>query len=176
MLKTLHYIHLLAYISVLSAMFGIYQIAFSNNVKKAILYLLLCGGCRVINNLIMRLKSDITSKQNNFGLQVDILASLIAFGVLPCLIVYNQNPSLFILPCLAFYMLAITTRLAMSIEAKTDNMQIVNAIAFILPLYQLLPLQGDWTRFIGANIILLSLSIIFIVQSIKKHCNAIKCT
>jgi len=119
---------ILTYLSILSAVVGIY-FAFEGNIKTAIVCMMFSGLCDTFDGRVANLK-----KRNNmqlyFGIQIDAMADLISFGILPAVILYSigQNNNSFgitntIIP--AIYVLAAFIRLAYftasEAESKGDN-------------------------------------------------------
>ena len=78
---------ILTYLSVLSATIGIY-FAFTGNIRHAIILMMVSGICDTFDGRIANLKKR-DNMQSNFGAQIDAMADLIAFGVLPAVILYS---------------------------------------------------------------------------------------
>ena len=88
------YTVILTYISALSAGVGIFvSIGFKNpHPYWAILCLMICGLCDTFDGRVARTKKNRTEMHKNFGIQIDSLSDLLAFGVLPACIgfaIYN---------------------------------------------------------------------------------------
>ena len=77
---------ILTYISLLAAMFGIFQSA-SGNITVAVFCLLFCGLCDMFDGKIARAIKR-TDDEKSFGIQIDSLCDLICFGVQPAVICY----------------------------------------------------------------------------------------
>jgi len=81
------YTVILTYLSMLSATCGI--IFCLNSVGHpyiGMLFLLLCGLCDAFDGKVARTKKNRTERMKKFGIQIDSLSDLIAFGVLPACI------------------------------------------------------------------------------------------
>ncbi len=95
MLGFYDYTVILTYCSVISAVIGIY-ISFSGTGHPyiAVMLLLLCGLFDTFDGRVARSKKNRTEKEKAFGVQIDSLSDLVAFGVLPACIgmsLYNND-------------------------------------------------------------------------------------
>lgn len=89
MLGFYNYTVILTYISLCSAVTGIFTgIMGSGHPFIATTCLMLCGLCDAFDGIVARSKKDRTTAEKKFGIQIDSLVDLIAFGVLPCAIGY----------------------------------------------------------------------------------------
>lgn len=124
----------LTYLSLLSAGLGIMvSLNGDGHPYMGIFFLLACGLCDAFDGRVARRKKNRTEMEKNFGVQIDSLADLVAFGVLPACIgnaMIRVSPSLPSVPKLhtekttdfpcaillfavmLFYMLAALIRLA----------------------------------------------------------------
>lgn len=81
------YTVLLTYLSLLSAGTGIFvSLSGDGHPYWGTLFLLICGLCDAFDGMVARTKKDRTPLQKNFGIQIDSLSDIIAFGVLPACI------------------------------------------------------------------------------------------
>ncbi|MBR4376637.1 MAG: CDP-alcohol phosphatidyltransferase family protein, partial [Spirochaetia bacterium] len=81
------YTVILTYLSMISATCGI--IFCLNNIGHpyiGMFFLLLCGLCDAFDGKVARTKKNRTERMKKFGIQIDSLSDLIAFGVLPACI------------------------------------------------------------------------------------------
>ena len=85
-----NYTVVLTYISLCSAVFGITQV-FEGNESAAFLCLVLSGICVLFDGKVARSKKDRTEHEKVFGIQIDSLADLVCFGVLPACIGYHYG-------------------------------------------------------------------------------------
>lgn len=83
-----NYTVILTYLSLCSAVVGITQV-FDGNDRIAILCLLISGICDLFDGKVARHKKDRTEQEKVFGIQIDSLADIVCFGVLPACIGYN---------------------------------------------------------------------------------------
>lgn len=77
------------YASALSALFG-FMLCLSGRPVAAVFCLLLSAGLDMIDGRIARSKRDRTREEKRFGVQLDSLADLLAFGALPALIFVTE--------------------------------------------------------------------------------------
>lgn len=85
-----NYTVILTYLSLCSSVFGITQV-FEGRDAIAILCLLVSGICDLFDGKVARHKKDRTDQEKVFGIQIDSLADLVCFGVLPACIGYNYG-------------------------------------------------------------------------------------
>ena len=85
-----NYTVILTYLSLCSAVVGITQV-FEGHERIAILCLLISGICDLFDGKVARHKKDRTDQEKLFGIQIDSLCDLVAFGVLPACIGYNMG-------------------------------------------------------------------------------------
>ena len=106
------YTVILTYISALSGFLGI-SLAFNKEYYYACLCLLLSGLLDGLDGSIAATKKDRNDQEKAFGVQIDSLSDLVAFGLLPAAIVFNLGTSdnFSTVVCL-FYLLAALIRLA----------------------------------------------------------------
>ena len=86
------YTTVLTYASLVSAVLGI-VFSFSGDGHPFIgsFFLLFCGLCDAFDGKVARTKKNRTEREKNFGIQIDSLCDVIAFGVLPgCICVGND--------------------------------------------------------------------------------------
>ncbi|MCQ2532346.1 MAG: CDP-alcohol phosphatidyltransferase family protein [Saccharofermentans sp.] len=77
----------LTYISLLSASLGIMvTLNGGGHPYLGVFFLLICGLCDAFDGRVARTKKDRTDIQKNFGIQIDSLSDLAAFGILPACI------------------------------------------------------------------------------------------
>lgn len=81
------YTVILTYLSLLSAGTGIVvSLAGKGHPYLGVFFLLFCGLCDAFDGKVARTKKDRTEMEKNFGIQIDSLSDLVAFGVLPACI------------------------------------------------------------------------------------------
>ena len=78
------YTVILTYLSVLSAGAGIIvSLTGAGHPYIGTMFLMLCGLCDTFDGKVARSKQNRTEKEKDFGVQIDSLSDLVAFGVLP---------------------------------------------------------------------------------------------
>ena len=87
MIGVYDYTVLLTYLSLLAASTGI-LVSLSGNGHPylGVFFLLVCGLCDAFDGKVARMKKDRNEMERNFGIQIDSLSDLVAFGVLPACI------------------------------------------------------------------------------------------
>ena len=81
------YTVVLTYLSLLSASFGIIiSLSGTGHAYIGSFFLLFCGLCDAFDGKVARTKMNRTPDELNFGIQIDSLSDLVAFGVLPACI------------------------------------------------------------------------------------------
>jgi len=77
---------MLTYLSVVSAVVGM-SFALSGSIVLAIICLMVCGCCDMLDGPVARRKKR-NEREKNYGIQIDSLADLVSFGVFPVVIGY----------------------------------------------------------------------------------------
>ena len=92
-----NYTVVLTYLSLLSAGTGILvALAGDGHPYWGVFFLLLCGFFDAFDGKVARTKSDRSDMEINYGIQIDSLSDIVAFGVLPaCIGVALINTSSF---------------------------------------------------------------------------------
>ncbi len=81
------YTVILTYLSLLSASAGIVvSLAGNGHPYVGCFFLLFCGLCDAFDGKVARTKQNRSQMEQNFGIQIDSLSDLVAFGVLPACI------------------------------------------------------------------------------------------
>ena len=119
------YTVVLTYLSIVSGVFGI-LLATHGHLFPAILCLMFSGLCDMFDGKVARTKKKRTAEEKHFGIQLDSLADLVCFGVLPATIGYELGINkCYMLPLIFFYPLAALIRLAyfnvLEILRKSDG-------------------------------------------------------
>lgn len=93
----------LTYLSLASAIVGLIQTN-GGNLKLAVFCVMFSGFCDMFDGMVARTKKDRTQDGKNFGIQIDSLVDVIAFGVLPAAVFYGCGArSLLGIVILVFY-------------------------------------------------------------------------
>lgn len=127
------YTVVLTYLSLLSAGTGIFvSLSGDGHPYWGTFFLLFCGLCDAFDGQVARTKKNRTTMEKNYGIQIDSLSDLIAFGVLPACIgmalirrspylpnIFNSESNIFLrvasvvlFAILVMYILAALIRLA----------------------------------------------------------------
>lgn len=106
------YTVILTYLSLLSAVGGM-TFAYHGRLIPSIMCLLLCGLFDMFDGKVARTKKNRTQEEKSFGIQIDSLSDVVAFGVLPAVIAISVSRGTWYV-CLAagLYVLAGLIRLA----------------------------------------------------------------
>ena len=84
MLGFYNYTVWLTYGSLVSAVIGIFvSLAGHGHPYIGAIFLLISGLCDAFDGMIARTKTDRTEQEKQYGIQIDSLSDLVAFGVLP---------------------------------------------------------------------------------------------
>lgn len=106
------YTVILTYLSLIFAMVGIH-LSFNGMYQWAFICLIMCGICDTFDGMVARSKKNRTDEEKRFGIQIDSLCDLVAFGVFPAILGYNVGlSSIGWLAIEIFYVLAAVIRLA----------------------------------------------------------------
>ncbi len=82
-----NYTEILTYLSALSAGVGIIvSLQGNGHPYMGVFFLLFCGLCDAFDGKVARMKKDRSARERKFGIQIDSLSDLVAFGVLPACI------------------------------------------------------------------------------------------
>lgn len=99
------------YLGMLSAVAGI-LFAAEQDIFSAVLCLVICGVVDAVDGAIARTKKDRTASEKRFGIEIDSLSDLTAFGVLPAAIAYSLSGTRLSIAAALFYALCALIRLA----------------------------------------------------------------
>ncbi len=106
------YTVVLTYMSLLTAVGGM-TFAFHQRLIPAILCLLLCGLFDMFDGKVARTKKNRTAEEKSFGIQIDSLSDIVAFGALPASIAISvSNGRWYVCLASGLYVLAGLIRLA----------------------------------------------------------------
>ena len=147
MIGCYNYTVVLTYASAFCAVCGI-RCAVHGNARAALVLLLVCGLLDMLDGPVARSKKDRSPSDIRYGIQIDSLSDLTAFGILPAAICFSLcEKSAFSMVGGAVFSLAALIRLAFfnvteeeraastSEKRKTFTGLPVTAIALILPLF-----------------------------------------
>ncbi len=117
------YTVLLTYLSLVSALVGLVQ-ASKGDLRLAVWCIIFSGFCDMFDGMVARTKKNRTEEQKNFGIQIDSLVDVIAFGVVPATVFYFHGlDSVLGIAILAFYVTCGVIRLGFFnvIETKRQS-------------------------------------------------------
>lgn len=150
------YTVILTYMSVVSAVLGL-GFAAGGSPSKAVVCLMVCGFLDMFDGTVARTKKNRTDNEKKFGIQIDSMSDLIAFGVLPVMIAHSLGLHKWYeyMP-IALYVLAALIRLAYY-NVTEDELQItagekrvyydglpVTTVGLLIPfLYAFRPMLGE---------------------------------
>lgn len=83
----------LTYANFICGIMGIIS-ASQGNILQAIVLLMVAGICDMFDGKVARTKKKRTKEEKHFGIQLDSLADVVSFGVLPAIIGYNLGAPL----------------------------------------------------------------------------------
>ena len=87
MIGVYDYTVILTYLSLISAGLGIFiSLSGGGHPFLGVFFLLFCGLCDAFDGKVARTKKDRTQLEENYGIQIDSLSDLMAFGALPACI------------------------------------------------------------------------------------------
>lgn len=93
------YTVIMTYISVVSSMIGIFC-AVTDHISAAVCCLAFSGLCDMFDGKIARTKKNRTEEEKCFGIQIDSLADIVCFGILPITSMSVVLPLLFVVSLL----------------------------------------------------------------------------
>ena len=106
------YTVILTYLSLLSAVLGMVMTVTGHPII-ATMCLLFCGLCDMFDGKVARSKKNRTAEEKSFGIQIDSLTDIVAFGILPAMIMlFLCGYSWYAYIIAALYVLAGLIRLA----------------------------------------------------------------
>jgi CDP-diacylglycerol--serine O-phosphatidyltransferase len=112
MIGIYNYTVILTYLSLAAAIIGL-GFAFNGNPYAATLCLMIAGLCDGFDGKVARTKKNRSDAEKNYGIQLDSLADVIAFGVLPVAIGFSIGMTAwYFWPIGAVFVIAALTRLA----------------------------------------------------------------
>lgn len=151
-----NYTVILTFLSLVSSVFGMAQ-AVDGHFKVAIFCLAFSGLCDAFDGKVARTKKNRTSDECLFGIQLDSLCDVVAFGAYPAVICYLLGVrNTFGFLAIAYYCICSVIRLAFFNMLETNRMNEedpgekiyhglpITSISIILPLIFLISLAFDF--------------------------------
>lgn len=146
MIGVYNYTVILTYLSFMSALIGIY-FSVNGNTFIGIICLMISGLCDMFDGTVARTKKNRTENEKMFGIELDSLSDLVAFGVLPSAIGVGLGIEktifvfvLFLFPLcalirLAYFNVSETERTSKTTESRKEYLGLpVTTSAIILPI------------------------------------------
>jgi CDP-diacylglycerol--serine O-phosphatidyltransferase len=179
------YTVVLTYISILSSIIGM-TFAFNAHPKLAVVCLALSGLCDMFDGKVARTKKNRTADECSFGIQLDSLADIVCFGILPAMLCYSLGVRDTIgLIAIIYYVLCGVIRLAyfnvleLNRQLGSDDSEKcyhgmpITTIAILLPLTYLGThfLPGGCTHWILTALLVISGTAFIIDFKLKKPSN-----
>ena len=169
------YTVLLTYMNFMSGILGIIQ-ATKGNYFYAIVLLMFAGLCDMFDGKVARTKKKRTIEERHFGIQLDSLADVVSFGVLPAIIGYMLGAPLILVVLFPtaglirlawFNVLEITRNSSEPVKAYTGLP--ITSSAMVFPfLYMLENVLGNYFKLVYI-IMMVVVGILFILKiKIKK--------
>lgn len=137
------YTTILTYLSLVSATLGIVSsLSGAGHPFIGSFFLLFCGLCDAFDGKVARTKSNRTEKEKNYGIQIDSLSDVIAFGLLPGCIgvalwrrlslngstVIREDYNILVYTIIALYALAALIRLAYFNVTEMERQQVETGV------------------------------------------------
>ena len=175
----------LTYLGVISAVLGI-QFALDGKISYALVCLMISGLCDTLDGRVARLKKNRTDTEKSYGIQIDSLADILSFGILPVVIGYAAGPyslaldygsfEMLINPItISMYLLAALIRLAyfnvneMDLLSKNEKSAYfeglpVTSVALIIPIIYSICVYFHISFSAVYHILLIILSVAFVLK------------
>ena len=137
------YTTILTYLSLVSATLGIVSsLSGAGHPFIGSFFLLFCGLCDAFDGKVARTKSNRTEKEKNYGIQIDSLSDVIAFGLLPGCIgvalwrrlslngsdLIREDYNILVYTIIALYALAALIRLAYFNVTEMERQQVETGV------------------------------------------------
>ena len=150
--------------------------ALDGNIKYAVVCLMISGVCDMFDGPVAR-HAKRTDREKSFGIQIDSLADVIAFGVFPAVIGYAVSAGHFgaavSLVIISLYVLAALIRLGyftiieMELQSRSEKRKYyeglpVTSVALIIPMIYSICLYFDISFSVTYNVVLVVLAIAFV--------------
>lgn len=161
------YTVLLTYLSLLSSVIGM-SLASRGSFTGAVLCLMFSGLCDAFDGIVARTKKNRSEDEKGFGIQIDSLVDVVAFGIFPALICYYMsNRSVWAIACGFVFVLCAVIRLAFFnvLEGKRQQAEggankyyrglPVTSISMIFPFFYLFRTILLWQIFVAMMCVLL---------------------
>ena len=174
----------LTYLSVMSAVLGIH-FALDGKIGYALICLMISGVCDMLDGHVARLVKR-TDKEKYYGIQIDSLADIISFGILPIVIGYaagayylarNYGSFGIVIKTviISMYLLAALIRLAyfnvieMDLQSKNEKRKYyeglpITSVALIIPIIYSICVYFHISFPAVYNILLIILSVAFVLK------------
>jgi len=168
----------LTYMSLISAIVGIF-FAIQGHITYALICLLISGLCDTLDGRVASLKPR-TEREEGYGIQLDALADIVAFGTLPAVIGFmigQREEAVGVASIIIFstYVLAALIRLAyftvieVEFQGKKEKRTYyeglpVTIVALIIPIVYAICTIFDLPLFLIYNVLLAILALAFVIR------------
>lgn len=171
------YTVILTYLSAACAVCGI-CLAAAGDPKTALILLLVCGLLDMLDGPVARHQKDRTNERVRYGIQIDSLSDLTAFGVFPAALCFRLcEESLFSMIAGALFAVAALVRLAWFNVTEEDRVAStterrktftglpVTSVALLFPLFSAFRAgMGQAAYSVCAPLLLLLISVLFLIR------------
>lgn len=151
----------ITYVGAFCAVFGLLMFLKTGNVDYAFLGMILAAVCDMFDGKVARSLKNRTEQEKDFGVQIDSLADIVAFIVVPALTIYKIGLNeVYQLVLLALYVIAGIIRLAyfnvaMSNKNKAIKVYLGLPVPIAVLIYGLVWICSKFIPFVATNEILI---------------------
>ena len=151
----------ITYLGAFCAVFGLLMFLETNNVDYAFLGMVLAAVCDMFDGKVARSTKNRTEQEKDFGVQIDSLADIVAFIVVPAITIYNIGLNeIYHLALLSFYVIAGIIRLAYFNVAMSNKNEAIKVylglpVPIAVLIYGLVWLGSKFIPFVLENEVLI---------------------
>jgi len=88
MIGQYNYTVVLTYVNLVFGIFGIFS-ALGNRLESSLVFLILAGICDMFDGMVARTKKNRSTYEKSYGIQIDSLADIVSFCVLPVIMSFS---------------------------------------------------------------------------------------
>lgn len=151
----------ITYMGAFCAVFGLLMFLKTGNVDYAFLGMILAAICDMFDGKVARSQKNRTEQEKDFGVQIDSLADIVAFIVVPMITIYNIGlKEIYQLVILSFYVIAGIVRLAyfnVAMSNKDEAIKVYQGlpVPVAVLIYGLVWLCSKFIPFVATNEVLI---------------------